>query len=595
MVYTGLDEFCASPSAATGRALSAAVGQDCGGMRDKLADAVRQACQARFGLDIEPALTRTDEQFGDWATNVALRLAGQIGEKPLGVAEGLSEHLRQKANKLVQEVTVAAPGFINFRLTDAALFDEANQATRRRLDHYARQTIVIETNNPNPFKDLHIGHAYNAIVADTIANLLAAGGAEVRRVSYHGDVGLHVGMSLWAILRQIDNDPARLDTVPADERPAFLARAYAEGAAAYQSDTSAKQQIEAHARQSFALDEPVFRQVYETGKNWSFAYFDRTFAALGNRPTVRRYLEREADAAGRQIVEANIGAVFKKSRGAIVFPAERYGLHTRVFINSRGDTLYEARDLGLMQLKENDFRPHASYIVTANEQKEYFQVVLKAAELTLPKLSGATKHITHGAVKLTTGKMSSRTGEAVNIDWLNDELTRAVKARAKSPKTVSAAVVGALRYQMLKYRVGGDLIFNTEEAVSLEGNSGPYLQYAHARARSILKKKSEIRNLKSETRSLKLETNLNLAAGERAMVRKIGQYGDALERAVVELRPHHITTCLYELAQAFNHFYEQNRVLGDPRQALRLAIVRAYADALEHGLGLLGIPAPERL
>ena len=256
-----------------------------------------------------------------------------------------------------------------------------------------------------------------------------------------------------------------------------------------------------------------------------------------------------------------------------------------MFISSRGTTLYEARDLGLMQLKSHDFHPDASYIVTAVEQEQYFNVVFKAAELSLPELAGQTHNISTGTVKLSTGKMSSRTGKVVNIGWLFEEIEKALRARSGDAEAVKDGVIGALRYTMLKNRLTSDTIFDVSEAISLEGNSGPYLQYAHARARSILAKApAEISGTPGE-----------LDAAERSLARKISEYPEVVALAVGELMPHHICTYLYELAQTFNRFYEHSRVIGDEREAVRLQLVKLYADVLQNGLSLLGITAPNRL
>jgi arginyl-tRNA synthetase len=144
--------------------------------------------------------------------------------------------------------------------------------------------------------------------------------------------------------------------------------------------------------------------------------------------------------------------------------------------------------------------------------------------------------------------------------------------------------LGAVKYAFLKQRIGGDIIYDPKESVSLEGNSGPYLQYAHARARSILRK--------TETSTTDLT---GLEVGERNLLRKITEYSDVVDKAVTELMPHHIATYLYELAQEFNRFYEHNRVIGEPREAMRLALVKSYADTLKNGLSLLGIAAPEQM
>lgn len=544
---------------------------------------ISRAVSELFDADVQVVVTRPEEKFGDFATNVALQLSGRLSRPPREIAEELAAYLRENASTDITSVEVAGPGFINLTLTDSALL---SQALRPDLPkELSGRKVVIETNNPNPFKDLHIGHGYNSIVADTIANVLEAGGAEVHRVSYHGDVGLHVGKSMWAILRYLGNDISRLDSIPEVERPAFLSKMYAEGATAYEQDDAAKSEIESLTKQSFSLNDEFFKKVYETCKAWSFDYFDQIFSQIGSKPIERRYLERETDIVGREVVEKHVGDVFEQSDGAIVFKGEKYGLHTRVFISSRGTTLYEARDFGLMTLKGREYQPDSSYIVTAIEQKEYFNVVLKAASLCIPEYANATHNIPTGTVKLSTGKMSSRTGDVVNIGWLFREIEKALIARGAQAETIQGSIVGALRYTMLKNRVENDTIFDIGEAISLDGNSGPYLQYAHARAQSILRK---------ATASAASELN-TLEADERSLVRKLTEFPEVLQKSIAELLPHHICTYLYELAQAFNRFYERNRVVGGEREAERLLLVRCYADTLKQGLAILGIDAPDRM
>ncbi len=551
---------------------------------DDLKTAIADVVKVAFDVPVEPELTRPDEKFGDYASNVALQLAKQLDKKPRDVANQLADALRQKMSDQMSEITVAEPGFINLRLRDKALWGSVS--TELATQPYADKTVVIETNNPNAFKDMHIGHAYNSIIADTIANLLEAGGCNLHRVSYHGDVGLHVGKSMWATFRFIGGEPRKLEEIAESERPAFMSRMYQEGTKAYDEDEEAKQAIGEYTKESFTLTDPVFKEVYETCKGWSFAYFDQVLTRLGSKPIERRYFEREADEIGRKTVEDHIGKVFERSDGAVIFPGEKYGLHTRVFISSQGNTLYEARDLGLIQLKAHEFKPDVSYIVTAVEQKEYFKVVFKAAELALPDLAGVTHNIPTGTVKLSSGKMSSRKGTFINIGWLIDEISKALLAKGGEGAATQDAIIGALRYTLLKVRTGGDVIFDISEAISLEGNSGPYLQYAHARARSILKK-HKAENPKSEEETLEPE--------ERSLLRKVSEYPEIVEDSVKGLLPSHITTYLYELAQVFNRFYEHNRVIDDPRQDIRLQLVKSYADTLKNGLELLNIPAPERM
>jgi len=267
-----------------------------------------------------------------------------------------------------------------------------------------------------------------------------------------------------------------------------------------------------------------------------------------------------------------------------VFKGEPYGLHTRVFINSHGLPTYEAKDVGLTLAKWRDYCFDKTVIITGNDIVEYMKVVLKSIEQFEPELVARTEHVTHGQVKLRGGvKMSSRKGNFLRAVDVLDMVAEASQETAGEPN--NDVVLGAVKYAFLKQRIGPDIIFDPKESVAIEGNSGPYLQYAHARARSILAKAAEQKDVQLA----------DLTADERSLLRKITEYGEAVERATSELMPHHICTYLYELAQKFNQFYEHNRVIGDDRQAVRLHLVGLYADTLKNGLTLLGITAPERL
>ena len=540
--------------------------------------AIQRIVDELYQRQVDVQLTRPDPKFGDFATNVALQLAKPLGKNPREIAEAIAAKLR--ADERFSEVSVAGPGFINVKLSDQAVLEslKVRPATKR-----AGKTAVIETNCPNPFKAMHIGHALNAITADTMANLLAVDGAQVHRVSYHGDVGTHVGKSMWAILREIDGDASKLDEIPADQRNQFMSRMYVEGAQAAKESPEAKAEIDELAKQSFVLDDPLYKKVYETCKQWSFDEIDANVARLGNVPIERRYVESETEEPGKKLIKEKTPEVFTKSDGAYVFKGSQYGAFDNVFIGSHGNGLYGAHDMGLIQLKYQDY-PNLDLSITVNgeEQAAYFRGVIAASELAIPALKGKLFNYATGLVKLTTGKMSSRTGEVVTIDWIFDEFKKAIAARGSQP--TDEVVAGALRYQFLKVKVGSDVVFDVNDAVSLTGNTGSYLQYAHARARGILAKSEQAVAFPKE-----------LFDEDRALVRKLSEYTEAVNRATESLEPHHICTYLFELAQEFNRYYEKNQVVGSDKEAHRVGIVAVYADILKAGLTILGIAAPERL
>lgn len=530
---------------------------------------------AHYDIDITPELSRPDAAFGDIATNVALQLAGRLKCNPRQIAEELAEVLR--SNPDFAEVTVAGPGFINVRLSDEALLRQLQVSAPQQ---YANTNVVIETNSPNPFKAMHIGHAMNAVVPDAIANILERAGAQVHRVSYHGDVGLHVGKSMYSLLKYAQSDVQRIAQIPKAERNSFMSRMYAEGAAAYKESEEAKREIDALAAQSFTCEDPLYKQIYELCLEWSYQQIDETVARLGNKPIERRFVESAADSRGVAIVKQHTPAVFTQSNGAYIFEGSKYGSFDNVFVSSNGRGLYAARDLGLMELKNEAFHPDKSVIVTGGEQGQYFKGVIAAAELSDPSLKGQTVNIPTGLVKLTTGKMSSRDGNVITIDWIFDQFRQAIEARGAV--ATDATIAGALRYQFLKVKIGSDVIFDINDAVSITGNTGSYLQYAHARAKSILRKidHAEIKQLQPE---------------DRILVRKMGEYSDVVDLATRQLEPHHICQYLFELAQEFNRYYERNRVVGSELQAHRAGLVAAYARILADGLALLGIHAPDEL
>ncbi len=541
-------------------------------MDAKIAQLVRDL----YGIDTEVKLTRPDPQFGDYATNVALQIAREVGKNPRQIAVELMEQMQ--ASREFGKITIAGPGFLNITLGSKDLLAQLHEQPSREREG---QTVVIETNNPNPFKAMHIGHAFNAILADTLANLIEADGAHTYRVSYHGDVGLHVGKSMYSLLRYVDGDIERLNAIPEQERNSFMSRMYAEGSQAYKEDEVAKAEIDNLAQQSFEPKSAIYIQVYDLVKAWSFEQIDAIVARLGNKPIKRRFLESDADMRGVQTVRANVPQVFQKSDGALVFKGSEHGAFDNAFVASNGRGLYAARDLGLMQLKNEYFHPQKSYIVTAEEQRDYFKGVIAAAELCLPELKGVTVNISTGTVKLSSGKMSSRDGDVVEISWLFDQFQEAIVERGGEPTT--DIITGALRYQFLKTKIGSDVIFDINEAVSLQGNTGSYIQYAHARAWSILDKAEQVGELS------------DVFAEDRALVRKLGQYNEAVVHAQKLLEPHHICTYLFELAQEFNRYYEQNQVIGSDNEAHRAALVKVYAATLQKGLDLLGIAAPEKM
>ena len=578
-------------------------------MKRELESLISALLKEAYSFDAPIELSRPDEQFGDFATNVALQLAKQLSKNPRELADEIAQKFRDSLADKVSEVTVAGPGFINLKLTDKYL--QSVLSTKSDNITLSGKKIVVEYSDPNPFKVLHAGHLYTSVVGDSIANLLEHAGAIVHRVNFGGDVGLHVGKTMWAMLKELGGDnPAKLSYIPEAERSEWMADAYVKGTQAYDDNDQAKTEIIDLNKRVYKIhsdndhDSP-FAEIYWTTRKWSYDYFDKFYARIGTH-FEKYYPESATVKIGLDTVREQLAkGVYKKSDGAVIFDGEKYGLHTRVFINSEGLPTYEAKDVGLSMLKMQDYNFDKSIIITGNEQSQYMTVVLKSIEQFAPDLAHNTTHLTHGMVKLKGGiKMSSRLGNFLRAIDVLDAASEAAKSLGKDDANHDSTVLGAVKYSFLKSRMGGDIIYDPEESVSLEGNSGPYLQYAHARARSILRKAAPSHSEpaghseQSEESAPKILHSVQddkFEAGERSLAVKITEYSEMFDKAATELAPHLITTYLYELAQVFNRFYEHNQVIGDQRQAIRLQLVELYANRLKSGLELLGITAPEKM
>lgn len=551
---------------------------------------LRQAIEqivSDLAVDVTVELTRPEPQFGDFSSNIAMKLAQRLQQNPRDIASDIAQKLSD--HPVVASVDVAGSGFLNIRLSDEALLELVDQTPVAKLQG---QVIVTEYSDPNPFKVLHAGHLYTTLVGDAISRLLERSGARVHRVNFGGDVGPHVARNLWAIVKKLQGEyPQKLESIPGDlhDKANWLSARYVEGNDAYETSEQARREIIEYNKRIYDIHtqndhESDFARLYWIGRQWSYDYFELLYRELGVIPFEKYYPESATTPTGVEAVNQGLrDGVYEKSNGAVVFRGESYGLHTRVFINQQGLPTYETKDVGLILQKWSDYQFDQSIVITGNDIVEYMKVVQKSIEQFEPELVKRSRHLTHGNIKLAGGKkMSSRKGTVVlALDVLESARRANQESNGKTDELVS---LGAIKYAFLRQRIGADIIYDPQESVSLHGNSGPYLQYAHARACSILAKADNEPKLIGP-----------LEAGERLLVQKLGEYAEVIEQATDELMPHYLCNYLYELSQTFNRFYETNRVIGNDRQSIRLALVDRYRQTLADGLGLLGIVAPEKL
>lgn len=599
---------------------------------------------------------------GDYSTNVAMKLAGQLRKKPLEIAEELKEAIiiDQKKSKLpwLDRVEAAPPGFINLFLSEASLVTEVGRvltegeaygnahsslfshdtqytipnteasekqkqmegkkaskksipsggqrggsnvdksrtnAAKKDLDRSGKQKVMIEFADPNPFKEFHIGHLRNIALGESYCRLFEAVGHEVRRVNYQGDVGMHVAKSLWGLweLKSQGMDISGKGKTP-QEKAQLLGRGYSLGATMFEEGKDDDKQEIIELNKKIYRQDPTVIELWKEGRQWSLDYFDTIYARVGTQFT-RFYFESEVAPYGVKIVKEHVvDGVFEESDGAIVYKGEKAGFHTRVFVSREGYATYEGKDLALAPLKYSEYPYDFSIIMTGNEQSEYFKVMLAALKEISPELAQKTRHMPFGMVNLKEGKMSSRTGKVITAEALieqakariRDILQKNVSDYSESVQNDIAekAAIAAVKFSMLRVSSVSDIAFDIEASVSFEGDSGPYLQYTYARAKSVLRKAG------ISTFNPLLSTVLN--PDERLLARLLAQFPDIVKDAAENYAPSTLCTYLFQLAQQFNAFYANNPIVGND---LRLALTAATAQILKNGLYLLGIETLEQM
>ena len=545
-------------------------------LRKKIASAI-DISQEQVSLEHPATL-----ENGDYATGVALKYAKQLGKKPRELAEEIIKNIGQIDG--VEKIEVAGAGFINFYLAPSALASSIDEARAEekwgRNDTNRCKTVLMEYTDPNPFKEFHIGHLVPNAIGESISRLLEFSGAKIKRANYQGDVGVHVAKSLFILLEKDVTKPTIED----------LSTAYPEGSHRYEEDPKAKEAIDELNKEIYEKSDKKVNELYEKGRKLSLEHFEEIYKVLGTKFD-HYFFESETAPKGVEIVRKH-PEVFPESQEAIIFPGEKYDLHTRVFITKQGLPTYEAKELGLVVMKREACDFDQTITITANEQAEYFKVVMKAASFVFPEMQDKLAYKTHGLLRFAEGKMSSRTGNIIRGEDLIADLAerakvRAAESRAKNAEKLSQEIaVAAIKYQILKQASGKDIIFDRERALSLEGDSGPYLQYAHARASGIVEKAKE----------LKVKAKVDKEAKPTELSRLLHRFPEAVEYAARELEPHLFTNYLLEFASAFNRWYANEQILdGTPASPHKVALADAARATLKNGLWLLGIPAPEKM
>ena len=558
----------------------------------------------------------TDLNRGDYYTNIAMKFAKSFGKNPIELAQEIQENIAEDQN--IEKIEVVKPGFINFFVSSKYLYNQLIAITKNREDIFKShekegERILIEYTDANPFKVLHVGHLYTNTVGESLCRLQSVLGADVKRATYQGDVGLHVAKTMWGLRKKLSDESMKfedLERFSLKEKVKFLGDAYILGSEVYdcKNDGEVKEEIEDINYYIFSLSTPSLakkdfsrfeelgmQKWYLEGRRWCLEYFEEIYKKLGTKFDYY-YLESEVGEAGLRIVLENLGTVFKEDDGAIIYEGdEKKNLHTRVFVNKHGLPTYEAKELGLAFKKFKETGYDRSVVITGKEQKGYFAVVMDALRKIDPKVVEGMIHIPHGLIKTSGGeKMSSRKGGFVGGEWLIEKTTEKIidvmsdgeKMNVEDIASLSERIaIGAIKYAFLKVSIGNDIVFDFDRSITFDGNTGPYLMYVYSRCNSLLKN-SELVNT-NEVYSERIFEN----PFAEELGRYLSMYNSVLLSSARRWDPSELCNYLFNLGQKFNSLYQNVRILDSDSddRAILLLEVKAVMTVMKDGLDHLGI------
>ncbi len=518
----------------------------------------------------------------------------RLGGNPNQAAIGLSKKITLPKGFSKVEVQGC---YLNF-FYDRAIFIQnlLSQLEKKGFGHGAhkKEKVMVEYSQPNTHKAFHIGHLRNAVLGSALVNIMRYAGYDVVASNYMGDIGNHVAKSLWYIDKFCKS-------LPNEKRGEWLASQYVKATKMIEEKPELKPEVDKVHKKLDAGDKP-FIELWKKTRDWSLDDFNNIYNELGVKFDVVFFESQVAD-AGKEIAKRLVDkGLARLDEGSLLVDLKEFGLDVFLVLKSDGTPLYSTKDLELARRKFEEFKINRSIYVVGSEQELYFKQLFKTLELMGFKDAKNCFHLSYGLVQLESGKMSSRLGNIVTYQELRDKVMEKAheeveKRHADWPKQKSDEVaheigLAALKFSMLDKERKRVIIFDINEALSFEGESGPYLQYVYTRCRSIIKKSCV------NEKSLK-DANLNLLKEpeEFELARRMEALPDIIEETSATYKINSLPRYLLDLAQLFNQYYQKHKVVQEDVELMqaRLALVKGVAEVMSIGLGLLGIKTVEEM
>lgn len=604
-------------------------------IEEQITVAALAAVKELYGTEVPEKMIQLQKTRSDFEGNLTLvtfPLLKTSHKKPEDTAQDLGEYLKKNC-KAVADFNVVK-GFLNLVIAQAAWTGLLNDINADEKFGEKRVTdesplVMIEYSSPNTNKPLHLGHVRNNLLGWSLAQIMEANGNKVVKTNIVNDRGIHICKSMLAWLKWgngitpeqagkkgdhlIGDFYVLFDKHYKEECKQLQEQYEKEGMTADEAKEKAEHEAplikEAHDMLvKWEANDPEMRALWEKMNNWVYAGFDETYKALGVGFD-KIYYESSTYLAGKKKVEEGLakGLFIRKEDNSVWADLTNEGLDQKLLLRKDGTSVYMTQDIGTAEMRFNDYPIDKMIYVVGNEQNYHFQVLSILLDRLGFKWGKDLVHFSYGMVELPNGKMKSREGTVVDADdlvasmienakSLSEDKVNKLEGITEEEKNEIARIVGmgALKYFILKVDARKNMLFNPEESIDFNGNTGPFIQYTYARIRSILRK--------AEAQNITLPASLNddapLNDKEIALIQKLNDFGAAVAQAGIDYSPSGIANYCYELTKEFNQFYHDYSILNADTEAekiTRLVIAKNVAKVIKNGMALLGIEVPERM
>ena len=593
-------------------------------LEKRISEAARTAIEELYGGEVKAEMVQLQEtraEFEGQLTLVVFPFLKMSRKRPEDTAQEIGERLLEKIPDVVSRFNVIK-GFLNLSINPQQWIGLLEQIWQDPTFGFVPVTetsplVMIEYSSPNTNKPLHLGHVRNNLLGWALAQVMQANGNRVVKTNIVNDRGIHICKSMLAWLKWGQGETPETSGKKGDH---LIGDYYVAFDKHYREEVknlveqgmdeeTAKQEAplikEAHEMLvKWEKNDPEVRALWRKMNEWVYAGFDETYKALGVSFD-KIYYESETYLEGKEKVEEGVqkGLFYRREDGSVWADLRPEGLDEKLLLRADGTSVYMTQDIGTAEMRFQDYPIDKMIYVVGNEQNYHFQVLSILLDRLGFKWGKELVHFSYGMVELPNGKMKSREGTVVDADDLmqlmvDDALKTSMElgkfddmSEAERQEVARIVGMGALKYFILKVDARKNMLFNPEESIDFNGNTGPFIQYTYARIRSILRK--------AEGLNISLASHLSsLTSKEIELIQKMNEFGAAVEQAGKDYSPSGIANYCYELTKVFNQFYHDYSILNEPdeqKKAVRIVLAKNVAKIIKSGMGLLGIEVPERM